>query len=87
MDLSTIFDSDNEKSSSETHGIEMKDRFTLTDIARYMNVSRPSAYKVVRSFGFPPRGQDRRWSSIEVRDWIADNDVTGAVVVAGVLVR
>lgn len=65
----------------------MKDRMTLTDIARHMDISRPTAYKIVRSFGFPHIGNDRRWVASEVLDWIAEHTTDGAVIVGGMLVR
>lgn len=65
----------------------MKERMTLTDIADHMDVSRPTAYKVVRSKGFPMIGSDRKWDRTAVVEWLERNAATGAVVVGGVLVR
>lgn len=66
----------------------MKDRFTLTDIARHLDVSRPTAYRVIAAPGFPVRGNDRRWSSLDVLAWLDDNSVPpDTEVVRGVMVR
>ena len=65
----------------------MKERMTLTDIARHMKASWPTAYKVVRSKGFPTIGSDRKWDRTDVVEWLERNAATGAVVVGGVLVR
>lgn len=53
----------------------MQGTMNLTDIARYMGVSRPTAYKIVRSVGFPaPLRADGapRWASAAVDAWIID---------------
>lgn len=65
----------------------MSDRMTLIDIARYMEVSRPTAYRVVEAVGFPARGADKRWDRGEVLDWLERNAARGASVVGGVMVR
>lgn len=65
----------------------MHERMTLTDIARHMEVSRPTAYKIVRSRGFPPPGIDKRWERPSVLAWLKENTLGGAVVVAGVIVK
>lgn len=51
----------------------MQATMNLTDIARYMGVSRPTAYKIVRSVGFPaPLRADGapRWASEIVQAWL-----------------
>jgi excisionase family DNA binding protein len=65
----------------------MKERMTLTDIARHLGHSRPTTYKIVRSKGFPTIGSDRKWDRTDVVEWLERNAATGAVVVGGVLVR
>lgn len=65
----------------------MNDRMTLTDIARHIGKSRPTTYKIVRSFGFPPPGDDKRWARPAVMDWFDRNTAAGASIVGGVLVR
>lgn len=64
----------------------MKDRMTVSDIARYMEVTRPTAYKIVSAADFPARGQDKRWSTLDVMAWTDRNAVQGQVV-GGVLVK
>jgi len=64
----------------------MHERMTLTDIARHIGCSRPTAYKIVRSVGFPRSGGDKRWERADVLDWLACNKLDAAVV-AGVIVR
>jgi predicted DNA-binding transcriptional regulator AlpA len=64
------------------------DRMTLTDFARHVGISRPTAYKLVRTVSFPTAGTDKRWDRKAVLDWLAENTVSvEAVLVAGVLVR
>ena len=62
----------------------------LTDIARYLGVSRPTAYKIVRSVGFPaPVRTDGapRWDSDAVMAWIAASRLDdGAMLVGGVVI-
>lgn len=65
----------------------MNERLTLTDIARHMGVSRPTAYKIVRSRGFPAPGDDKRWHGQDVLSWLHENKLDGAALVAGVIVR
>jgi predicted DNA-binding transcriptional regulator AlpA len=65
----------------------MSDRMTLIDIARYMDVSRPTAYRVVEAVGFPARGEDKRWDRDDVVDWLDRHAARGASVVGGVLVK
>lgn len=64
----------------------MKERMTLTDIARHMEVSRPTAYKIVRSASFPPPGNDKRWERPAVLEWLETHKVDGAAIIGGVLV-
>lgn len=64
-----------------------KDRMTLTDIARYMVLSRPTTYRIVNAAGFPARGPDKQWDRTAVLDWLDRNATSGAKVVGGVLVR
>lgn len=66
----------------------MNDRMTLTDIARHIDRSRPTAYKIVRSRGFPSPGIDKRYDRSAVLKWLETNSLdTDAAVVGGVLVR
>lgn len=64
-----------------------QNRMTLTDIARHLDVSRPTAYKIVDSVGFPARGDDARWDREAVQAWVDLNRAAGAAVVGGVIVR
>jgi predicted DNA-binding transcriptional regulator AlpA len=46
----------------------------LTEFARHMGVSRPTAYKIVRSVGFPPPlclDGAPRWSVAAIEEWLA----------------
>lgn len=65
----------------------MQDRMTVTDIARHLDISRPSAYRVVEGHGFPARGNDKRWDRAAVLDWLARNNAAGVTVLGGVLVK
>jgi predicted DNA-binding transcriptional regulator AlpA len=61
----------------------MSGTMNLTDIARYMGVSRPTAYKIVRSVGFPaPLRADGapRWASAAVEAWLAAEAAVNASV-------
>lgn len=54
----------------------MQGTMNLTDIARYMGVSRPTAYKIVRSVGFPLKLEAAgapRWSAEAVQAWTMEN--------------
>lgn len=48
----------------------MKSRMTITDIATYTGLSRPSVYKVVEDKSFPPRGDDKCWDRDAVVEWL-----------------
>jgi predicted DNA-binding transcriptional regulator AlpA len=66
----------------------VKDRMTVTDIARYTQRSRPTIYRVVRSVGFPPRGEDNRWDRDAVMEWLAENRLPAdTALIGGVMVR
>lgn len=65
----------------------MKDRMTVTDIARHLECTRPTAYKIVGAADFPVRGPDRRWASLDVLAWLDRHAAPDAVVVGGVLVK
>jgi predicted DNA-binding transcriptional regulator AlpA len=64
----------------------MNDRMTVVDIARHLKVSRPSAYKIIRSAGFPEPGADKRWDRTDVMAWLDAKTVGNATVVGGVLI-
>lgn len=61
----------------------------VTEIARLMGVSRPTAYKIVRCVGFPKPLQIKppRWSAAEVAAWYKANRARGVAVVGGVIVK
>lgn len=69
----------------------------VTEIARLMNTSRTTAYKIINSVGFPKpiQLQPPRWDEKAVRAWHAANSADGVQVlgrpvgsvVGGVLVR
>lgn len=63
----------------------MTDRMTVTDIARHMLVSRPTAYRVIASSDFPDRGEDGKWSTLDVLAWLDSHSIKGSVV-GGVVV-
>lgn len=65
----------------------MKDRMTVTDIARHLECTRPTAYKIVGAADFPARGLDKCWASLDVMAWLDRNAAPDAVVVGGVLVK
>lgn len=60
----------------------------LSELARYLGVSRPTAYKFINSTGFPapvPIGLDergrplpRRWSADAIESWLIDGPNTDA---------
>lgn len=64
----------------------MRDRLTLTDLAKHLKITRPTCYVLIRSVGFPERGPDKKWDAKEILKWIADNrQPEGARLVGGVM--
>lgn len=65
----------------------MKEWLTVTDIAEYLAISRPTAYKIIAASDFPQPKLGKRWASVEVLDWLEKNYVGDVTVVGGMLVR
>lgn len=63
-------------------------KLTLTALAAYLGLSRPSTYIIVRSVGFPLPDSDKLYDRDRVLAWLDENRLPdGVVVVGGILVR
>lgn len=59
------------------------DRMTLTDMASYLQISRPTCYKIVAGRGFPQRGPDAKWDRSAVLAWLSENRLPADTRVVG----